>query len=305
MKRWVGTILGLYGLFAVAGSWPLRAGPPNDSIARLPDRPGLIRLLRISPRILSGAEPKSEAAFAEIRKLGVEIIVSVDASRPQIELARRHGLRYVHIPIGYDRIERDAAESLQRVIEEATGRVYFHCHHGRQRGPAAAAIAHVAAGAPAGKAALRVLRAAGTSRRYAGLWRDVEAFRPTPSAGGSADWPKLVEEATIDSLPAAMARADRALEELETLRAASWSAPADHPELNPELSIRVLSETLDELRKQTDSHDKLIAEKMSRASRSISRLSAALKASDKQLATNRLAAVKASCVDCHEQYRNR
>ncbi|MDP6447622.1 MAG: hypothetical protein QF805_27745, partial [Pirellulaceae bacterium] len=66
MKRWVGTILGLYGLFAVAGSWPLRAGPPNDSIARLPDRPGLIRLLRISPRILSGAEPKSEAAFAEI-----------------------------------------------------------------------------------------------------------------------------------------------------------------------------------------------------------------------------------------------
>jgi cytochrome c556 len=34
-------------------------------------------------------------------------------------------------------------------------------------------------------------------------------------------------------------------------------------------------------------------------------LSAALKASDKQLATNRLAAVKASCVDCHEQYRNR
>jgi precorrin-2 methylase len=115
----------------------------------------------------------------------------------------------------------------------------------------------------------------------------------------------LVEEATIDSLPAAMARADRALEELETLRAASWSAPADHPELNPELSIRVLSETLDELRKQTDSHDKLIAEKMSRASRSISRLSAALKASDKQLATNRLAAVKASCVDCHEQYRNR
>jgi hypothetical protein len=32
----------------------------------------------------------------------VKTIVSVDGGKPDVETARKHGIRYVHLPIGYD-----------------------------------------------------------------------------------------------------------------------------------------------------------------------------------------------------------
>ncbi|MEM6655987.1 MAG: hypothetical protein AAF596_09305, partial [Planctomycetota bacterium] len=71
---------------------------------------------------------------------GVRTLVSVDGARPDVALAAEHGLRYVHVPFGYDGIPREARLALTRVARDRQGGVYVHCHHGRHRGPAAAVV---------------------------------------------------------------------------------------------------------------------------------------------------------------------
>jgi len=137
------------------------------------DFPHLHNLLRVSNRIYSGGEPEGEKAFTELTQLGIRTVVSVDGARPDVQSAERHGLRYVHIPIGYDGISLEAGQMLQRLVQDAEGPFYIHCHHGVHRGPAAAAIACVAEGIVSGPESEAILEKAGTSRSYAGLWRDV------------------------------------------------------------------------------------------------------------------------------------
>ena len=167
--------------------------------------------MRVSERIVSGSEPHGDEGFASIAKLGVKTIVSVDGARPNVELAKPHGLRYVHIPIGYDGVPEEAGRALARLMNEARKPVYVHCHHGRHREPAAAAIACIASGAIHGEDALKILKNAGTNKNYQGLWRDVERYKPPAP---EAKLPELVEIAKVESLAAAMAKIDRAYDNL-------------------------------------------------------------------------------------------
>ena len=63
----------------------------------LPDR-----FRQISRGVFSGAQPLHADHFASLRALGIDTLVSVDGAVPDVETARRFGLRYIHIPIGYD-----------------------------------------------------------------------------------------------------------------------------------------------------------------------------------------------------------
>ena len=177
------------------------------------DFPGLRRLIRVSDRIYSGAEPAGDAGFESLCKLGVRIVVSVDGARPDVEAARKYGLRYVHIPIAYSGIPAQAKAQLARVMEEA-GPIYFHCHHGQHRGPAAAAAACIASGEADGESAKAILHKAGTSEKYAGLWRDVAQYQP-PAPG--ATLPVLQDTAEVPSMAAAMSGIGRAVRPSATL----------------------------------------------------------------------------------------
>ncbi len=143
---------------------------------------------RIAADVYCGGEPSDEAAFARLRKLGVQTIVSVDGATPAVRLARQFGMRYVHIPIGYDGIPASAQRSLARVARELERPLYVHCHHGRHRGPAAAAVVCLAMGVMDKKQALRLLEVSGTSHDYDGLWRSVETCRPLEPARRIPNW---------------------------------------------------------------------------------------------------------------------
>ena len=41
-------------------------------------------------------------------------------------------------PIGYDGVPREQALRMIKAVQVAKGPVYFHCHHGKHRGPAGA-----------------------------------------------------------------------------------------------------------------------------------------------------------------------
>jgi protein tyrosine phosphatase (PTP) superfamily phosphohydrolase (DUF442 family) len=222
--------------------------PSSDHPRKLEDRPGIHNLLQVQDRIYSGSEPHGELGFANLARMGIRTIVSVDGARPDVETARKYGLRYVHVPIGYNEIGQQAGLALARVARQADGPLYVHCHHGRHRGPAAAAILCRAFGdgtteEMTSEQALEILKLAGTGQQYAGLWRDVRNYAP-PSA--DALLPELVEVAEVDSFPSAMAKLDRHFDNLKLCRQAGWKTPGEHPDLVPALEALLVLEGLRE-----------------------------------------------------------
>jgi tRNA-Thr(GGU) m(6)t(6)A37 methyltransferase TsaA len=263
---------------------------------------GLHRVMRLSKRIYSGGEPHGQEAFASLAKMGVKTVVSVDAAKPDVESARRFGLRYVHIPIGYDGIPEEAGAALARVGKEVEGPVYIHCHHGRHRGPAAAAVACVASGAVEASEATAILEKAGTSKNYAGLWRDVRNYQPpAPDAAR----PELVETARVDSLAAAMAKVDRAFDNLELCREAGWRTPEEHPDLVPALQAFLVREGLNESAAALgDGYDAGFRAQLAAARESADRLGQAALDGKAARADTHFQALAQSCKQCHGDYRN-
>jgi len=267
--------------------------------------PHLHNLLQLNKRIYSGGEPHGEPAFAELAKLGVKVIVSVDGAKPDIEAAKKHGLRYVHIPIGYDGIPTEAGHSLARVVREtgAAGEtIYFHCHHGKHRGPAAAAVACIAAGAGDNKAAKEILVTAGTSNDYAGLWRDVAAFQPPPPG---APLPELVEVAEVGSLVAAMSNIDRGFDNLKLSRDGGWKAQPEHPDIVATQEALMVKEALHESgRNLAAGFDAEFMKWLRDAEDLAAQLETQLKTGDTSAATWTMVSLEVSCKQCHTKHRN-
>lgn len=262
----------------------------------------LHNVMRVSERIYSGGEPHGEEAFESLASKGVKTVVSVDGAHPDIQSARKHGLRYVHIPIGYDGIPDRAGAALARLVREVDGPFYIHCHHGRHRGPAAAAVACIASGAIRAQDALKILEKAGTSKNYQGLWRDVEKYQP-PAPGAAL--PELVETAKVDSLAAAMAKIDRAYDSLELCRDAKWSAPENHPDLVPALQAFVVREGLQESEQHSSKgFDQRFARWLIEAEKAADSLGQSVLGGDPSRADRHFATLTKLCHKCHADYRD-
>jgi len=266
------------------------------------EAPGLSNVLRATGKIISGSEPHGDEGFASLEKLGVKTIVSVDGARPDVEAAHAHGLKYVHIPIGYDGVPASAGAALTRLAREINGPIYIHCHHGQHRGPAAAAIACIASGQLDKPAAIEILRTAGTDKNYQGLWRDVESFVPPAS---DAELPELVEVAEVGSLAAAMAQLDRHFDNLKLCRAAKWQTPADHADLVPAQEALIVKEGLREAARQLGpEHDARFREWLAEAEQLADKLETALRATPPVDVEPEYARLEQSCKQCHKAYRN-
>jgi len=83
-------------------------GVPAAFMHKLPAK-HLPNAYRLHEKVISGGQPEGAEAFAELRALGVKTIVSVDGAKPDVELARTYGLRYVHLPIGYNGVPAERA----------------------------------------------------------------------------------------------------------------------------------------------------------------------------------------------------
>ena len=269
---------------------------------KLDDPPGIHNLVKASPTILSGSEPHGEEGFASLQRLGVKTIVSVDGAKPDLEAAHNHGLRYVHIPIGYDGVPQKAGASLARLVRENDGLIYVHCHHGQHRGPAAAAVACIASGAATSDEAEALLKLAGTGKNYPGLWRDVASY--TPPAKDAA-LPELAETAEVESLAAAMAKIDRNFDNLKLCQEAGWSVPMDHPDLVVRQEATIvregLRETMRNLVADRPEEFKVWLEESAKISEA---LEEALQSNKHTAATACMKRLEQSCKQCHAKYRN-
>lgn len=279
------------------------AEPPGKLVLRKSEDKTIENLWQLSPRIYSGGEPVGEQAFKRLAGLGIKTVVSVDGAKPDIELAKRYGLRYVHIPIGYDGVSDKAQLQLTRLVRDVEGPIFVHCHHGQHRGPAAAAVACVADGVVSAPEADSILKSIGTSKDYAGLWRDVAAFRVP---GQDARLPALVESAEVESFAAAMAKVDRHWDQLKLCRDAQWNTPAKHPDLVPQQEALLVFEQLREasrhlMREHTAEFRTWLADSESAAKE----LRSSLAGSDNTAAEKHYQTLAKSCKRCHTKYRDK
>lgn len=280
--------------------------PTTNQIAQPIEIPGAHNVFRASTNIYSGNSPENDAAFAAIARLGVKTIISVDGSKPDIEAAHKYGLRYIHLPYGYDGVPTNRVAELAKVATTEAGPFYVHCHHGKHRGPAAVAVMCLSSAGWNPDQAVAWLREAGTADDYPGLYRAAREFKmPTPVELNSVK--SLPEVARSSSLVDAMVAIDAHFDHLKQSQKAGWQQPPGHADIAPAHEATLLWEQFREIARLTDTVKRLDdyrtklteAEQLAEALRQQLHAPAAPAAIDATFKK-----IGASCASCHKPYRN-
>lgn len=267
---------------------------------------GVLNVFRVTDKIFSGAQPEGDAAFAALAKLGVKTIVSVDGGLPDVATARKHGLRYVHLPFGYDGIPTNRVAELVKLTSESSGPFFVHCHHGLHRGPAAVAVMCAASEGWSSTRAETWLREAGTAPDYPGLYRAAREFKQ-PSPEQLAAIKELPEVARPSSLVEAMVAIDEHSSRLKQSQQAGWKMPPGHADISPPHEATLLWEQLRELARTDDTKRRPqdYQAKLADSERAADSLRKLLKDStDYAVIEASFKLVTQSCTACHKQYRN-
>jgi len=270
----------------------------------------LHNVFQLDGGLFSGNSPDSEESFRELQKLGVKTIISVDGSKPNLELAHKFGMRYIHLPIGYDAVPRSRALDLTKAVQLSTGagRIYLHCHHGKHRGPAAIAAVCRATRGWSAERADEFLKQAGTSPDYAGLHRDVRAYG-IPGADELARLPNTFPEvAPTPALVDAMVAIDEHHDALKAAQKAGWREVPGHPGLTPDQPAVLAWELLREMAREPEAkklgadYEKLRAD----SERTADQLRQLLRDpnSDTTARDAALVGFSQSCGACHKAHRN-
>lgn len=282
--------------------------PPKLADAAPSDYPGLHNVVAYSADLLSGSVPEGDAGFETLRALGIRTIISVDGAQPDLECARAHGLRYVHLPIGYDGMDGNRRLEIARAVKELPGPIYLHCHHGKHRSACAAGAAVVTLGIMPPDAARARMAVSGTSPNYKGLFHCVESATVASEDDLRAASDEFPESWKTSGLVRTMVRIEAAADHLKLIEKAGWKAPADHPDLIPVAEAGLLADLLRNL--QDDEHcrakpsDFLV--QMLATSREAERLEELLNdgAADNAAMSGAFANIDRQCRGCHTAYRD-
>jgi protein tyrosine phosphatase (PTP) superfamily phosphohydrolase (DUF442 family) len=301
---------------ALSGGADRAPDSPNHA-SPFPAIPGdeLQNAHRLTDKIIAGAAPEGDAAFERLRELGVRTIISVDGAKPDVETAHRHGMRYVHLPIGYDDVAPQEGLVIAKAIDELPGPIYVHCHHGQHRSAAAIAVACVVSGRLKPEQAESVLTTFGTGANYKGLWASARAAKPVDRAVLEAVKVDYVETAKVPPMAEAMVEIDQTLDRLKLSAASGWRTPPGHPDVDPPHEALQLTEKLRELGRTDDvQHERpsQFREFLGHGEREAQSLQDALEGWAKHPGSNApppeadaaLKNVTSSCAACHKVYRD-
>ena len=281
------------------------AAEPDATWHKL-DVAGCENVFQISDSVYSGGEPDSEAALKALADRDIKTIVSVDGAKPDVNAAKKYGLRYIHLPIGYDGFSRERGLQFGRVLTDVEGPVYFHCHHGKHRGPVAVAAGMEVTGAWTPEDAHEFLKVAGTAEKYAGLYGCVDGFKvPTGEELANVDvtFPSIADTPPFQDT---MALIDRQKDKLALADKSGWQAPAGHPDIAPSHEALQLRERFTELirLKAEAARPATYHEEMKKALAAAAALEEALRADEAEAATAACKSLNQACNTCHEQFRD-
>jgi len=267
---------------------------------------GLHRFKRWSDKLYQGAQPHGEIAFANLAALGVTTVLSVDGASTDVDTAHKYGLRYAHVPIGYDGVPRDKALQMIRAAMNSEGAVYVHCHHGKHRGPAGMMAIRIALEGLDNESAVEALKESGTSPKYKGLYADVAAFE-APSEEEMAAAPSGIPERVMpDGMRATMVAVSTRWEFLKSSRGQDWGVPSESPDVSPPHEARMLWELYRESARTGGwkPYGEDFKTYLADGEKAAIELEKSLRAGDRAAAERHYRAVKQNCNSCHAQYRD-
>ena len=281
----------------------------EDETARKLDTKHLSNAIQVQPEIISGALPDQEASFAVLQALGVKTILSVDGMRPDVPMAKKFGMRYVHLPNGYDGIPPDRVLELAKAIRDLPKPIYVHCHHGKHRSPAAVAAACRTLGLITPEQALNTLKLAGTNPGFRGLFQSVRQSHPTADSILNSMKVDFREISPVPPMAEMMVSIDLAMSELIAAKKENW------PKWDKSATdALMLKEHMVELGRLEDSpargkaFQQLLSESVLLSGSLENELRRAydgqVTADSGTKSSSLLARVEDNCVRCHEQFRN-
>src|ERR1051325_4899404 len=286
------------------GASELRADAPLRPEVRRIKAEGLENFFALSTNLFSGGSPQGEEGFAELGKFGIKTIITVDGAQPDLERAHAHGMRYVHLPHGYDGIPAHTQLELIKAAETVDGPVYIHCHHGQHRGPVAAAVICMTEKNWSVADAEAWLRTVGTGTNFQGLYSTVRDFRKPNAEQIKAAPAKFVEAQKASGLVDSMVSIDQTFDRMKTLRRAAASASPDNHLLNEATLLREHfreAQRLAEAKKRGAQFMKDLAATENQASAFEDALSSS---TDRIAADRAFSALANSCAACHRTYRD-
>lgn len=307
---WLATVIfGFVGLALAQQSSTADRSPAQ----RIAD-PRLENAFWLHPKVISGGQP-DEDGFQALRDLGVKTIISVDGARPEVETAKKLGMRYVHLPHGYDGIPERRVLELAKAVRDLPGPVYIHCHHGKHRSPAAAAAVCVGLGFLDAQESLAVLETAGTSPHYRGLYRTVREFGPLAAETLDKLDVEFQETADIPPIAESMVAMEHTHDHLKTIAAAGWRVPADLPDLEPVHEALLMREHYTELLRTeaVQAEPEGFRQLLKTGEAESTKLQSALERWKKAGASgqapraiqNAFEAITRNCTACHQQFRDK
>jgi hypothetical protein len=283
---------------------------PTLTDAKPRDYRGLHNVVAFFAGYWSGSVPEGDAGFDTLGEMGVRTIISVDGAEPDLARARARGIRYIHLPIGYNGFDEKRKLELVRATRDALqqGPVYIHCHHGKHRSAGAAGTAVASLGLLTPDEATARMKVSGTALNYKGLYActaNATALDNSVIDAVPAEFPEVSQPATFVK---SMIEIDEINDRLKWIEKAGWTVPADHPDLVPAAEAGRMAD-LFRLASQGDMAQSNPADFAAALAQDADRMQALENLivegeRDVKKLSDQFRLIQNSCKDCHAAYRD-
>ena len=207
--------------------------------------PGLKQVVGFHEHLISGSKPEGGLGMESLMKLNVDTIICVDGVAPDVKGARERGIKTIHIPLKYNTPSKKQVLDLSSAftMNDRNGSTYIHCHHGKHRSAAAAALISIALGFATPQEMKARMKVAETSLHYTGLWEAVEQ-QQVINVFDVLDNEKLFPSSVKpEGMVAQMVAIDEAMERLLLVKQSEWVVPQSHPDIAPASDAGLIAET--------------------------------------------------------------
>lgn len=297
----------LFVILFLLGALGASNSVPSLSTTKPIDYPGLHNVVAYASDLFSGGVPEGDEGFDSLVKMGIKTIISVDGAQPDVERAKARGMRYVHLPIGYNGMDKERTLEIARAVKELPHPVYIHCHHGKHRSAGATGAVAVTLGLLTPTDAAARMKVSGTASNYTGLYQCVNVASLASAedlARARNDFP---EHFKTSGVVQTMVAIDEAFEQLKSIEKAGWKTPPDHPDLVPAAEAGRLADLLRNLKddEHTQAQPGEFADLLLKSSKQVEVVEDAIvKNESPETISARFKIVADACKQCHATYRD-
>lgn len=281
--------------------------PPALAADKPADFPGVHNVVTYAPGLYSGSVPEGEAGFETLQGMGIRTIISVDGALPDVETAKAHGMRYVHLPIGYNGMGEQRTLEIAKAIKDLPGPVFVHCHHGKHRSAGATGAAAVTLGLITNDQAKARMKVSGTAANYTGLYECAQVASAANGAKLGALPAYFPERSKPSTFVKTMVEIDELNDQLKAIEKAGWTTPKDHADLVPASVAGTLADHFRFAAESPSSADKAgdFADWLRADSKLITTIEDGLTGGmpPAELSAH-MKKLQQSCKDCHAKYRD-